>query len=134
MVDDLRMTFVFKHYLCVMFAFQLGFLHISKDVLYESNNLVSSSLYQIPTTSSQGHQWVVACGCYRIVGYNLTHNFQDNIFTLRTTSFVVKIVKDEHKVLDTLPQCSNIFASSFFIELSNSSSSDDLTPSGFLMR
>jgi len=37
-----------------MFAFQLGFLHISKDVLYDSNNLVLSLLYLIPTMSSQG--------------------------------------------------------------------------------
>jgi len=54
MVDELRTTSVSEHYLCTMFAFQPGSLHISKDVLYDSNNLVSSSLYQIPTTSPQG--------------------------------------------------------------------------------
>jgi hypothetical protein len=55
MVNDSRMASVFKHYLCTMFVFQLGSLHISKDVLYDFNNLVSSLLYHIPTTSSQGH-------------------------------------------------------------------------------
>jgi hypothetical protein len=51
MVDDSRMTVVFEHCLCIMFAFQLGSLHISKDNLYDSNNFVSSSLYHIPMTS-----------------------------------------------------------------------------------
>jgi hypothetical protein len=54
MVDALGTTFFFKQCLFTMFAFQLGFLHISKDVLYDSNNLVLSLLYLIPTMSSQG--------------------------------------------------------------------------------
>jgi hypothetical protein len=51
MVDNLRIIVVFEHCLCVMFVFQLGSLHIYKDVSYDYNNFVSSSLYQIPTTS-----------------------------------------------------------------------------------
>jgi hypothetical protein len=94
-----------------MFIFQLGSLHISKDVLYDFNNLVSSSFYQISTTS-QGHEWVVGYGRYRIVGDNLNHNYQDTILTLRIASFVVKIIKDEHEVLDILLQCSD--APTFF--------------------
>jgi hypothetical protein len=54
MGNNLGTTFASEQCLCIMFAFQLGFLHISKDVLYHSNNLVLSSLYQIPTMSSQG--------------------------------------------------------------------------------
>jgi len=54
MVDNSRMTSVFEHCLCTMFVFQLGSLHKSKDISYDSNNFISSSLYQIPTTSSQG--------------------------------------------------------------------------------
>jgi hypothetical protein len=49
---------------CVMFSFQLGSLHISKDVSYDFNNLVLNLLYKIPTTSSKGRQWVVGCGRY----------------------------------------------------------------------
>jgi hypothetical protein len=45
MVNDLGMTFVSEHCLCVMFTFMLSFLHISKDVLYDYSNLVSSPLY-----------------------------------------------------------------------------------------
>jgi hypothetical protein len=54
MVDNLGTTFVFEQCFCIMFTFQLGSLHISKDVLYDFNNLVLSLLYQIPTMSSQG--------------------------------------------------------------------------------
>jgi hypothetical protein len=54
MVNDLRTVVVSKHCLCPMFFFHPSFLHISKDVLYDSNNLVSNSLYQIPIIASQG--------------------------------------------------------------------------------
>jgi hypothetical protein len=86
-----------------MFVFQLSSLHISKDVLYDYNNLVSNFLHQIPTMSSQGHQWVVGSGHYCIVGNNLIHNSQDTILTLGTIGLVVKIVKEEHKVFNTFP-------------------------------
>jgi hypothetical protein len=117
-----------------MLVFKLGFLHISKDVLYDFNNLVSSSLYQISTTTSQWHQWVVNSGRYHIIGNSLIHNSQDTIFTPRIASCLVKIVKEEHKVLNTLLQCWNTLASFVFIELSNSSLCDNLTPLPFSMK
>jgi hypothetical protein len=49
---------------------------------------------------------------------------------LGTTCSVVKIVKDKHKALDSLPQCLDTLASSIFIELFDSSLGDDLTPNG----
>ncbi len=64
----------------------------------------------------------------------MCHNSQDTILTLGTTGSIVKIVKDEHEVLDTLPQCLDALASSVFIELFDSSSSDDLTFDGSSMR
>jgi hypothetical protein len=45
MVDNSRMIIVFEHCLCTMFVFQPSSLHISKDVLYDSNNFVPSVLY-----------------------------------------------------------------------------------------
>jgi hypothetical protein len=84
-----------------MFSFYLGSLYISKDVSYAYNNLVLNSVYRIPMTSSQGRQWVVGCGHYRIVGDSLLHNFKETILTLRITRFVVKIVKQKHEVNDT---------------------------------
>ncbi len=68
--------------------------------MYDSNNLVLSLLYQIPTTS-QRCQWVVGYGRYRILGDNLTYDSQKTILMLGTASSIVKIIKDEHEVLDT---------------------------------
>jgi len=93
MVDDLGMIATYEHCLCTMFTFQLGSLHIFEDVLYDPNNFVSSSLYQIPTTSSQGRQWVVGYGHYRIVGDKLAHNFQETILMVGITSSTVKTMK-----------------------------------------
>jgi hypothetical protein len=76
---------------------------------------------------------VVGCGHYRIVGDSLAHNYQETILTTRTTSFVVKNVKHELKVDDTLFQCHDVLTSFIFIELSNSSLGEDLTPLPLLM-
>jgi hypothetical protein len=95
--------------------------------LHDSNNLISSSLFQIPTNSSQGHQWVDGFGHYHIVNDSLNHNSWDTIFMPKTTSFLVKIVKEEHKIPNTLPQCSYVLAFFFFIELFDFSLDDDLT-------
>jgi hypothetical protein len=83
-VDDLGTTSISKHCLCTMFMFQPRSLHISKDVLYDSNNFTSSFLYQNPMTSLQRRQWVVGCGHYRIVGDSLVHNYQETILMART--------------------------------------------------
>jgi hypothetical protein len=114
-----------------MFVFQPGFSHISKDVLYDFNNLVLNSLYQIPNTSSEGCQWVVDCGQYCIVGGNLSDNFQDTILMSRIVCFVVKIMKNKHEAFDILLKSSDAAAFSVFIELFDSSSCDNLTPGGF---
>jgi hypothetical protein len=45
MVDNLRTTVVFEHCMWAKFVFQPGSLYISKDVSYDFNNFVSSSLY-----------------------------------------------------------------------------------------
>jgi len=91
-------------------------------------------MYQIFTTSFQGRWWVVACGCYHIVGNNLIHNFQETILTLGTTGSMVKIVKQEHKASDTLLRCLNTLASFVFIELSNFSLGDNLMSLFLLMK
>jgi hypothetical protein len=45
MVDDLGTTSISKQCFCTIFSFQLGSLHISKDLLYDSNNLVLNLVY-----------------------------------------------------------------------------------------
>ncbi len=43
-----------EQFMCSMFLFQLGSLDISKDVSYDSNELVLNSKYQVRMTSFQG--------------------------------------------------------------------------------
>jgi hypothetical protein len=70
------------------------------------------------------NEWLV----YHIVGDNLVHNFQETILMARIAKSMVKIVKQKFEGDDILPQCFDAFASFLFIELSDSSSSEDLTP------
>jgi len=37
-----------------MFGFQPSLVHVSKDVAYVQNNVVISSIYQVPFTGTQG--------------------------------------------------------------------------------
>ncbi len=76
---------------------------------------------------------MVGCGHYRIVGDSLAHNYQETILTTRTTSFVVKNVKQEFKIDNTLLQSFNVITSFIFIELFDSSLGEDLTPLPLLM-
>ncbi len=132
MVDESRTTIVPQHCRCVMFVFQPGSLHISKDISYD--NFISSFLYSILMTSSQGRQWLVGCGHYHIVGDSLAHNFQDTILTIRIARSTVKTMKQEFKVDDILLQCFDNLASFNFIELFNSLAGEDLTPPPSLMK
>jgi hypothetical protein len=77
---------------------------------------------------------VVGCGFYHIVGDSLAHNFQEIILITRIAGFVIKIVKQELEGDNIFPQCYDVFASFIFIELSDSSSSDNLTPFPLLMK
>jgi hypothetical protein len=52
----------------------------------------------------------------------------------KTVGSIVKIVKNKHEVVNILPQCLDAHVSFVFIELSNLTSSDDLTFGGSLMR
>ncbi len=70
---------------------------------------------------------MVSYGCYHIVGDSLAHNYQETIFMTRTTSSMVKIMKQELEVDDILLQCFEVLTSSIFIELFDSSSGEDLT-------
>ncbi len=76
---------------------------------------------------------MVGCGHYRIVGDSLAHNYQETILTTKTTSFVVKNVKQEFKIDNTLLQSFNVITSFIFIELFDSSLGEDLTPLPSLM-
>lgn len=70
-------------------SFQLGSLHISKDVTYDENN-VTSSKYNVPTFGMHGKVWFVDVGSYKIIHDNLPKISQKTMLTLRTTMYVVK--------------------------------------------
>ncbi len=84
-------------------------------------------------TSSQGRQWLVGYGHYRIIGDSVIHNSQEIILMPRTIGFMVKILKQKHELSDTRPLSLVKFSSSDFIELSNFFSSDNLTPHSLSM-
>ncbi len=77
---------------------------------------------------------MVSCGHYIIVGDNLAHNSWKTILMVGTIGSVVKTVKHELEVDNILFQCYDALASSIFIELFNSSLSEDLTPLPSLMK
>lgn len=63
---------------------------MSKDVTYNANNNVSNSVYQMQITTTQGQEWVVSFGCYRVVGDNIFIHSQETIFTPIIATYVVK--------------------------------------------
>jgi hypothetical protein len=54
LIDESGRVHVTNQCLCVMFGIQQGFLHISKDVIYDGNNNVLSSFYLFLTFTTQG--------------------------------------------------------------------------------
>ncbi len=69
-------------------SFQLGSLHISKDVIYDENN-VTSSKYNVPTFGVHGKVWFVDVVC--IESFTALPNIsQETIVTLKTTMYAVK--------------------------------------------
>jgi hypothetical protein len=54
-------------------SFQLKSLHISKDVIYDENN-VTSSKCNVPTFGVHGKVWFVDVGSYIIIHDNLPKN------------------------------------------------------------
>ncbi len=104
-VDNLRMIYVFEQCLCTMFSFQLGSLHISKDILYESNNLVSSCCIGfLPCPFKGVNEWLaLAIIALSTIVWLITFKTP---FHAKNHISVVKIVKNKHKVMDIIPLAS----------------------------
>jgi putative sterol carrier protein len=62
LLADEKFVQVTKKCLCAMFGFLLGSIHVSKDAMYKDNNVVISSIYQVPSSGRQGLQWMVSNG------------------------------------------------------------------------
>jgi hypothetical protein len=54
LANNFGIVHVIENCLCVMFGFQLGIVHISKDDAYDDNNNVTIIVYQIPIIIAQG--------------------------------------------------------------------------------
>jgi len=63
-----------EKYLCAMFVFHLGIMHISIDETYDDNNKVMISICKAPIFGPHGLQWMVNEVRFRIVGENITIN------------------------------------------------------------
>jgi hypothetical protein len=71
LINEYNTIIVFEQFLFVMFEFQLGSLHISKDVAYNANNNFSSSMHQMLTLKpkesngcwTQGDTWLLVTTC-----------------------------------------------------------------------
>jgi hypothetical protein len=51
-----------------MFGFQFGTMHTSKDNVYDDNNNVIRSIYQVLVTTTQGSKWTFNIGKFSIIG------------------------------------------------------------------
>ncbi len=92
---------MFEKCLCDMFGFQLGSLHISKDVAFDANNNVSNSVYWMLGATIQGQEWVVSFGCYKVVGDNVfAHSKETILMPWKTTSMVKTIISRCNKMED----------------------------------
>ncbi len=92
LVGDERFVQVMEKCLYAMFGFQLGLVHVSKDVLYGNNNVVISSIYQFPSFGPQGLHWMVNNGRYRTIGESLVKNSQDIVLTSGMDASIVNCV------------------------------------------
>jgi hypothetical protein len=58
-------------FLCAMFDFHLGTIHVSKDDAYAANNNLIRSIYQVSIINDLGLEWRVNSRRFRIVVENL---------------------------------------------------------------
>jgi hypothetical protein len=57
--DEFGISHVIDKCLCTMFGFDLGTIHISKDDVYDANNNVIISIYQVPIIGDLSLEWRV---------------------------------------------------------------------------
>jgi hypothetical protein len=74
-----------------MLNIQPNSVHASKNVVYVENNVVSSSIYQVPSYCVQGLHWMVNVGKYWIVRESLLMNFQNIVLIPNKVMFVANI-------------------------------------------
>jgi hypothetical protein len=66
LVGDSKIVQITKQCFRAMFGFQLGSVHLFKNVVYVKNKVVINSIYQVPSSSTQGLHWMVNVGKYQM--------------------------------------------------------------------
>ncbi len=73
-----------------MFGFHLRIVYVSKDEMYDDNNNVIRSIYQVLVFGDFGLEWRVNAGRFKIIVENLLKSFQNIVLTLEIAAFVFK--------------------------------------------
>jgi hypothetical protein len=94
LVFDYGVVQVIENVICAMFAFQQGYLHVSKDVSYGDDNIIFNCVYYISNVNHKRMFWIITNNKYQIVGENVFNNFQDIVLTLGTTTSVANIITE----------------------------------------
>ncbi len=94
LVDDYGNVRVIKKYLSYMFGFQRGSIHVSRDDVYDDNNVVKNSIYHESISNPNGVHWDVKARRYMIVGNNFIQCSQGTIFTPGIIAFVVNVAPE----------------------------------------
>jgi hypothetical protein len=71
-----RVVQVIENFLCAMFTFWWGFLHVSKDASYVKGNIVLSYVYQVHDVNFEGMFWTT------MVGIGLLASMHSTIFKI----------------------------------------------------
>ncbi len=66
LVCDSKIVWITKQCFRAMFGFQLGLVHVFKNVVYAENKVVINSIYQVPSSSTQGLHWMVNVRKYQM--------------------------------------------------------------------
>jgi len=66
LVGDSKIVQITKQCFRAMFGFQLGLIHVLNFFVYVENKVVINSIYQVPSSSTQGLHWMVNVGKYRM--------------------------------------------------------------------
>jgi hypothetical protein len=92
LVDNLGILHVTKKCLCAMFGFHMRTIHVSKDKMYDDNNNVIRSIYQVPILCDFGLEWRVNAERFKIVAKDLRKNSQNSVSTLKIATFVANAI------------------------------------------
>jgi hypothetical protein len=81
-----------KKCLCAMFGFHMGTVHVSKDKMYDDNNNVIRSIYQVLVLGDFSLEWKVNAERFKIVAKDLTKSSENIVLTPKIVTFVANAI------------------------------------------